>query len=202
MKTFLSNLMFLRRMAGLAVVLLFAPSCVGAQTLNGANPLVTVLNPTLTSYTVPVVVNYCPVGTGQFDVMLMNINDNGNTTITSCSVPVLGNYYWVDANGTQQEDQSEGGFFGTAPAAWGWGYNLNDGGAACGPVTYIETLPPGLSNNCGTFDVVVAMASNYLGCGDGNISGHATVTVPCTNSAVTAVKSVQGDQAAAGDLLL
>ncbi|HTC21902.1 MAG TPA: hypothetical protein VK859_13685, partial [bacterium] len=164
MKTFLSNLMFLRRMAGLAIVLLFAPSCVGAQTLNGANPLVTVLNPTLTSYTEPVtvVVNYCPVGTGQFDVMLMNINDNGNTTITSCSVPVLGNYYWVDANGTQQEDQSEGGFFGTAPAAWGYGYNLNDGGESCGPVTYIETLPPGLSNNCGTFDVVVAMASNYL----------------------------------------
>src|ERR1700733_15144832 len=106
MKTFFSNLMFLCRMAGLAAALFLAPSELLAQTVNGGNPLVTGLNPTLTSLTEPVTVvgNYCPVGTGQVDVMLMNINDNGNTTITSCSVPVLGSYYWVDANGTQQED--------------------------------------------------------------------------------------------------
>src|SRR5580692_7676119 len=100
--------MFLRGMFILAVVIFMGPSWLRAQSLNGANPLITVLNPTLTSYTEPVtvVINYCPVGTGQFDVVLLNINDDGNTTITSCSVPVLGNYYWVDANGTQQEDQS------------------------------------------------------------------------------------------------
>ncbi len=178
-----------------------------AQTVDGANPVITVLNPTLTSYTEPitVVVDYCLPAFSPSNVLLLNVNANGNTTINSCSVPVLGSYFWVDANGTNQEDQAVGGFFGSAPATYGYGYYMNNGGVTtpqCGPVTFLETLPPGLSDNCGTFDVVVAMSTSYLACGSGNLTGFATVSVPCTNSAVTAVKSVQGNQAATGDLLL
>ncbi|HXL72144.1 MAG TPA: hypothetical protein VN963_00840, partial [bacterium] len=197
------------RILGLLCACLLAPVWAVAQPApDGTNPVLKVLNPTLTSYNEPVsvVLDYCePAYTSSPAVILLNVNDNGNTTITSCSVPVLGNYYWIDYYGTQQEDQSLGGYDNTAPGPDGYGFvinNVSETVPQCGAVTYVEYLPSGLSNNCGTFNVVAAISNSYLACGSGQLNGNATVTVPCTSSAVTAFKSVQGTTASAGDLLL
>src|SRR5665213_422821 len=158
---------FLRPTLGLLLTCLLAPVWASAQTLDGANPFLKILNPTLTSYTEPVtvVLDFCePAFSGSTAVALLNLNDNGNSTITSCSVPVLGNYYWIDYYGTQQEDQSLGGYNNSAPGPDGYGFVMNDANgsssAVCGPVTYVEYLPSGLSDYCGTFNVVAAISNS------------------------------------------
>ena len=88
---------------GLLIVLIY-PMKGWAQTQNGANPVLTILNPTLTSPTEPitVVLNYCPNGynSSQLVIQVNNTSTVSNPqTITQCSVPMLGSYLWVDARG-------------------------------------------------------------------------------------------------------
>ena len=167
--------------------------------------LVTILNPALTSPTEPVtvVVTYC-TDPNNDTYLLMNINGNGSNTIPGCSVPVKNSFFWVDVNGTTQQDQSLGTYYSSGQAGW----DMHDGPGStntrkCGPVTFVETIPPSLAAFGGCYNVVVYASANNYFCGNTpDISGSATVCVPVPSFTSSAVKTVQGSQAAAGDLLL
>jgi outer membrane protein assembly factor BamB/expansin (peptidoglycan-binding protein) len=163
------------------------PTVTPTATINTSTSL-TILNPTLSSPGEPVtvVLNYCPDPYNDMQLVIQ-VNDiatvSSPSTINQCSVSVQGSYLWVDANGTQQQDS----YF--TPSGSEASYDMNDHGKACGPVTFIETIPNGSYG--GTYDVVVEGAASYYTCGQAaNLYAYAQVSVnPAPAAIISLTKS-------------